>query len=65
MIPKSGNRFPACAKPWRRPISLMDASAGEGRSDKIQFQIISLVVLPMSSAFTACGAEAISFCIGS
>jgi hypothetical protein len=29
MIPKSGNRFPAYAKP---------ASAGEGRSDKIMCQ---------------------------
>jgi len=29
MIPKSGNRFPAFAKP---------ASAGEGRSDKIMLE---------------------------
>jgi hypothetical protein len=29
MIPKSGNRFPACAKP---------ASVGEGRSDKIMLK---------------------------
>ena len=29
MIPKSGNRFPAYAKP---------ASAGEGRSDKIMLE---------------------------
>ena len=43
MIPKKpaphlmrgGYRFPACAKPWRRPISWMDASAGVGRSEKI------------------------------
>jgi hypothetical protein len=35
MIPKSGNRFPACAKPWQPFALLLDASAGEGRSEKI------------------------------
>ena len=35
MIPKSGNRFPACAKPWRALSAWNDASAGEGRSGKI------------------------------
>jgi hypothetical protein len=35
MIPKSGYRFPACAKPSRGPIIRLDASAGEGRSEKI------------------------------
>jgi hypothetical protein len=35
MIPKSGHRFPACAKPWHRFVVLFDASAGEGRSEKI------------------------------
>jgi hypothetical protein len=34
MIPKSGYRFPACAKPWRRWSVWLDASAGEGRSGK-------------------------------
>jgi hypothetical protein len=35
MIPKSGNRFPACAKPMHRFVVSFDASAGEVRSDKI------------------------------
>jgi hypothetical protein len=35
MIPKSGNRFPACAKPLQRFALSFDASAGEGRSEKI------------------------------
>jgi hypothetical protein len=35
MIPKSAQRFPACAKPWHRLAVRKDASAGEGRSDKI------------------------------
>jgi hypothetical protein len=35
MIPKSGNRFPACAKPWQPLVLSFDASAGEGRSEKI------------------------------
>jgi hypothetical protein len=38
MIPKSGNRFPACAKPWHEIIVWLDASAGEGRSEKIMLQ---------------------------
>ncbi len=35
MIPKSGNRFSACAKPRHRFVVSFDASAGEGRSEKI------------------------------
>jgi hypothetical protein len=35
MIPKSGYRFPACAKPSNHPFIRPDASAGEGRSEKI------------------------------
>jgi hypothetical protein len=43
MIPKSMSstpigdvkRFPACAKPLRRRVVWIDASAGVGRSDKI------------------------------
>jgi hypothetical protein len=35
MIPKSGNRFPACAKPGDGPFVWLYASAGEGRSEKI------------------------------
>jgi hypothetical protein len=43
MIPKKhvpdvireGDRFPACAKPWRGLLMCADASAGVGRSDKI------------------------------
>jgi hypothetical protein len=43
MIPKKpapdlirgGNRFPACAKPVARFIIRLDASAGEGRSEKV------------------------------
>jgi hypothetical protein len=35
MIRKSENRFPACAKPEIGFIIWLDASAGEGRSDKI------------------------------
>jgi hypothetical protein len=43
MIPKKpvphlmrdGNRFPACAKPLARIVVWRDASAGEGRSEKI------------------------------
>ena len=46
MIPKSmsstpigdGGRFPACAKPLHRPRVWIDASAGEGRSEKIMPQ---------------------------
>jgi hypothetical protein len=35
MIPKSGNRFPACAKPRHRFVVSFNASAGEGRPEKI------------------------------
>jgi hypothetical protein len=35
MIPKSGRRFPACAKPCEPLASSFSASAGEGRSEKI------------------------------
>jgi hypothetical protein len=35
MIPKSGYRVPACAKPCCRLVPSVDASAGEGRSEKI------------------------------
>jgi hypothetical protein len=35
MIRKSGNRFRACAKPWRLFANWLDASAGEARSEKI------------------------------
>jgi hypothetical protein len=38
MIPKSGYRFPACAKPLARLVIWLDAPAGEGRSDKIILQ---------------------------
>jgi hypothetical protein len=38
MIPKSENRLPACANPWHRFVVLFDASAGEGRSDKIMLK---------------------------
>jgi hypothetical protein len=35
MIPKSGYRFPACAKPFAEFVARLDAPAGEGRSEKI------------------------------
>jgi hypothetical protein len=38
MIPKSGYRFPACAKPEHRFVVSFDASAGEGRSEKIMLK---------------------------
>jgi hypothetical protein len=38
MIPKSGHRFPACAKPSSYSLIRLDASAGEGRSEKIMLQ---------------------------
>jgi hypothetical protein len=38
MIPKSGYRFPACAKPLRTLVRSLDASAGEGRSGKIMLK---------------------------
>jgi hypothetical protein len=37
MIPKSGSRFPACAKPCQTVLPF-DASAGEGRSEKIMLK---------------------------
>jgi hypothetical protein len=33
--PEKWDRFPACAKPRHRFVVSLDASAGEGRSDKI------------------------------
>jgi hypothetical protein len=38
MIPKSVRRFPACAKPSDHPFIRLDASAGEGRSEKIMLK---------------------------
>jgi hypothetical protein len=38
MISKSGDRFPACAKPWPANFVCMDASAGEARSEEIMLQ---------------------------
>ena len=38
IIPKSGNRFPACAKLWQGTSFWLDASAGEGRSEKIMLK---------------------------
>src|SRR6266581_3724818 len=38
MIPKSGCRFPACAKPGQLLVRSFDASAGEGRSEKIMLK---------------------------
>jgi hypothetical protein len=38
MISKSGNRFPACAKPFRELAFSLEASAGESRSDKIMLR---------------------------
>jgi hypothetical protein len=38
MIPKSGNRFPACAKPSEYSFIRLDASAGEGRSEQIMLK---------------------------
>jgi hypothetical protein len=38
MIPKSGRRFPACAKPCRRLIVSSNASAGEAKSEKIMLK---------------------------
>jgi hypothetical protein len=37
-MPKSGYRFPACAKPRRTFVVPFDASAGEGRSEKIMIK---------------------------
>jgi hypothetical protein len=41
MIPKSGYRFPACAKPSDGSFIAPNASAGEGRSDKIMPQEVN------------------------
>jgi hypothetical protein len=38
MIPKSGFRFPARAKPCQSRFRTFDATAGEGRSEKIMFK---------------------------
>jgi hypothetical protein len=38
MIPKTGYRFSACAKPRQRPSVRVEASAGEGRSEKIMLK---------------------------
>jgi hypothetical protein len=38
MIPKSGYRFPACAKSRAAIVAGLDASAGEARSEKIMLQ---------------------------
>jgi hypothetical protein len=38
MIPKSGYRFPACAKPSQFRVLSFEASAGEGRSEKIMLK---------------------------
>jgi hypothetical protein len=38
MMPKSGYRLPACAKPSTRFIVWHDASAGEARSENIMLQ---------------------------
>jgi hypothetical protein len=38
MVAKSGYRFPACAKPGQLFANRLDASAGEGRSEKIMLE---------------------------
>ena len=38
MIPKSGYRFPACAKPYKLLAFSFSASAGEARSEKIMLK---------------------------
>src|SRR5882757_1895924 len=40
MIPKSGHRFPACAKPWHILVLWINASAGVGRSEKIMRKVL-------------------------
>jgi hypothetical protein len=35
---RGGNRFPACAKPAALSVVWLDASAGEGRSEKIMLK---------------------------
>jgi outer membrane protein assembly factor BamE (lipoprotein component of BamABCDE complex) len=39
MIPKSGHRFPACAKPLAQLFVWLDASAGEARPEKIMLHL--------------------------
>jgi hypothetical protein len=34
-IPKNGYRLPTCAKPFNLPLVRLNASGGDGRSDKI------------------------------
>jgi hypothetical protein len=43
MIPKSGYRFPACAKPLLTFVRSFDASAGEGRSEKVMRKQNSMI----------------------
>jgi hypothetical protein len=38
MIPKSGYRLPACAKPWSGTALVLNASAGEGSSEEIMLK---------------------------
>jgi hypothetical protein len=38
MIPKNGNRFPACVKPLAHFLVWVDASAGEAGSEKVMRQ---------------------------
>src|SRR5262249_53265957 len=45
MISKSGYRFPACAKPVARFFIWVEASAGEGRAEKIMRQQKDTVAL--------------------
>jgi hypothetical protein len=48
MIPKSGNRFPAFAKPMVMGRCFAHASAGEGRSDKIMREQYGQIVSPIN-----------------
>jgi len=41
MIPKSRYRFSACATPFSHRGILLDAAAGEGRSEKIMLEASS------------------------
>jgi putative endonuclease len=50
MIPKGGRRFPACAKPSRRLSKRLEATAGEGRSEKIMLQENHCFVYVLGSA---------------
>jgi hypothetical protein len=47
MIPKSGYRFPACAKPVQPPLLSFTASAGEARSEKIMLKQVRFEVAVM------------------